>query len=256
MSGWQGTQVLAGDLLLNITGGSIGRCCQVPDDFGEANVSQHVAIIRPVVKEMGGFLHRLILSPYFQAFIFDEQTGAGRGGLPKNRMDRIPVAVPPLAEQRRIVAKIEELMRLCERLELSRAEREAFRDSLTEASLARLNTPDRERFRDYALFALNVFPALTVRADQITPLRQSILDLAARGKLTLQDPNDGSSDDVVQRIRLQARKVKQVIGVEKYLDVPPSWAWARINEVGVTQTGKTPTSSKPDLFGTFDRFHS
>ena len=68
-----GTAVRARDLLLNITGGSMGRCCRVPDKFAEANVSQHVAIIRPAVSEMANFLHKLVLSPYFQAFIFDEQ---------------------------------------------------------------------------------------------------------------------------------------------------------------------------------------
>lgn len=111
-----GTAVRARDLLLNITGGSMGRCCRVPDGFAEANVSQHVAIIRPAVSEMADYLHKLVLSPYFQAFIFRGQTGAGRGGLPKNRMDRIAVAVPPLVEQDRIVARVNELMGLCDRM--------------------------------------------------------------------------------------------------------------------------------------------
>ena len=114
-----GTAVRSRDILLNITGGSMGRCCRVPDEFGEANVSQHVSIIRPAVSEMADFLQKLVLSPYFQAFIFDEQTGAGRGGLPKYKMDRIAVAVPPVAEQRRIVAKVHELITLCDRLEAS-----------------------------------------------------------------------------------------------------------------------------------------
>ena len=114
-----GTAVRSRDILLNITGGSMGRCCRVPDIFGEANVSQHVSIIRPAVSEMADFLQKLVLSSYFQAFIFDEQTGAGRGGLPKYKMDRIPVAVPPLAEQQRIAAKVDELMTLCDRLEAS-----------------------------------------------------------------------------------------------------------------------------------------
>ena len=111
------TAIEASDLLLNITGGSMGRCCLVPDDLGEANISQHVAIIRPAIKDTARFFHSWVLSPYFQAFIFDEQTGAGRGGLPKNRMDRIPVALPPLTEQYRIVAKVDELMALCDQLE-------------------------------------------------------------------------------------------------------------------------------------------
>ena len=130
-----GTAVRSRDLLLNITGGSLGRCCRVPDEFGEANVSQHVAIIRLAVSEMAEFLHRLVLSPYFQAFIFDEQTGAGRGGLPKYKMDRIPVAVPPLSEQRRIVAKVDELMALCDQMETELATADAIRSRLLDSLL-------------------------------------------------------------------------------------------------------------------------
>ena len=130
-----GTAVRSRDLLLNITGGSMGRCCRVPDVFAEANVSQHVAIIRPAVSEMADYLHKLVLSPHFQAFIFRKQTGAGRGGLPKNRMDRIVVAVPPLAEQCRIVAKVDELMMLCDRMETGLDIADATRSRLLESLL-------------------------------------------------------------------------------------------------------------------------
>ena len=178
-----GTQVAPGDLLLNITGGSMGRCCLVPSDFEEANISQHVAIIRVALRGIEGFLHRLVLSPYFQAFVFDEQTGAGRGGLPKNRMDLIAVALPPLAEQHRIVAKVDELMGLCDRLEAARTGREAVRDRLASASLTRLNSPGPRTFQVEARFALDALSALTTRPDQIKQMRQTILNLAVRGKL-------------------------------------------------------------------------
>ena len=113
----RGTAIEPGDLLLNITGGSIGRCCLIPYRPIEANISQHVAIIRPAVAGLRDFMHKVVLSPFFQSFVIDEQTGAGRGGLPKNRMDQIPVPIPPLAEQHRIVAKVNELMALCDQLE-------------------------------------------------------------------------------------------------------------------------------------------
>jgi len=131
-----GTRVLPGDLLLNITGGSMGRCALVPSSFLDANVSQHVAIIRVALRGTEAFLHQLILSPYFQAFIFDEQTGAGRGGLPKGRMDLIAVALPPLAEQHRIVAKVHELMGLCDRLEESSKRASGIQQRLLEAILS------------------------------------------------------------------------------------------------------------------------
>ncbi len=198
----KGTRVLSGDLLLNITGGSTGRCGIVPADFAEANISQHVAIIRPVIGGMESFLHGLILSPYFQAFIFDEQTGAGRGGLPKNRMDRIAVALPPLAEQRRIVAKVEELMALLDRLETARIARETTRDQLTASSFTRLTAPGTtaEDFPVHARFAFDALPALTARPDQIKTIRQTILNLAVRGRLVEQDPADEPASELLERI--------------------------------------------------------
>jgi type I restriction enzyme S subunit len=137
-----GTAVSSGDLLLNITGGSIGRCCAVPSANGDANISQHVAIIRPALNALTPYLHRLILSPYFQSFVNSEQTGAGRGGLPKNRMDRIPVALPPLAEQHRIVAKVDELIALCNRLEERLATTQSAKAGLLDATLYSALTSD------------------------------------------------------------------------------------------------------------------
>ena len=140
-----GTTVESSDLLLNITGGSIGRCCLIPEDLGEANISQHVAIIRTAIDGPQRFLHWLVLSPYFQAFVFDEQTGAGRGGLPKYKMDRIPIALPPLAEQHRIVAKVDELMAICDRLEASLATGEYARRRLLDALLFKALEPTTVR---------------------------------------------------------------------------------------------------------------
>ncbi len=93
--------------------------------------------------------------------------------------------LPPLAEQHRIVAKVDELMALCDQLEQARAGREAVRDRLTTASLARLTTPDTDvkTFQSHARFALQSLPTLTTRPDQIKTLRQTILNLAVRGKL-------------------------------------------------------------------------
>ena len=194
-----GTRVLPCDLLLNITGGSIGRCAKVPLDFGEANISQHVAIIRVAARGMEEFLHSLILSPYFQGFVDNSQTGAGRGGLPKNRMDAIPVPLPPLAEQHRIVAKVDELMALCDQLEAARQQGDQGRERLLAATLQRLNQPaeDPASFRKDASFALQVLPSLTTTPAQIKQLRQTILNLAVRGKLVEQDPEDEPAEELL-----------------------------------------------------------
>jgi type I restriction enzyme S subunit len=106
----EGTTVFPNDLLLNITGGSIGRCAVVSNEIKEANVNQHVAIIRPMLRPFGKFLHAVILSPYFQGKIQEAQTGAGREGLPKNKMDRFVIPLPPQAEQAAIVARVDSLL--------------------------------------------------------------------------------------------------------------------------------------------------
>ena len=113
-----GTKVFPNDLLLNITGGSIGRCALIPNIFDEANVSQHVTIIRTKKELISKFAHILILSPYFQNKIMIVQTGANREGLAKKNMQLMLFPLPPLAEQKRIVEKIDSLMGVCDELKL------------------------------------------------------------------------------------------------------------------------------------------
>jgi type I restriction enzyme S subunit len=113
-----GTITYANDILLNITGGSMGRCALVPNDFHEGNVSQHVCIIRPIIVD-NQFYHKVILSPFFQALIFSSTTGAGREGLPKYNLEQFLIPLPPLAEQHRILVKLVELMQICDELEIT-----------------------------------------------------------------------------------------------------------------------------------------
>lgn len=122
------------------------------------------------------------------------------------------VWIPPLAEQRRIVAKVDELMALCDRLEAARAEREAARDRLTAASLARLRMPDLETFTDNARFALDTLPSLTARTEQVDQLRQTILSLAVRGRLVAQDPTEAPAAELLQRVAAGKVQRKQTTG--------------------------------------------
>ena len=131
----KGTIVEPEDLLLNITGGSIGRCCIVPKGFDEGNINQHVAIIRPFFGFIGYFIHKVICSPYFQEQIIKAQTGAGREGLPKNKMDNILIALPGEEEQQAIVEKVESLMEKCRALEEEISQSEQHAQMLMQAVL-------------------------------------------------------------------------------------------------------------------------
>jgi type I restriction enzyme, S subunit len=110
------TVVQPNDILLNITGASLGRCAIYPDNFGEANVSQHVTIIRPTDSTIRLYLHLCILSPYTQRLVWGRQVGMAREGLSKKVLELFEIPLPPLAEQHRIVAKVTELMVMCETL--------------------------------------------------------------------------------------------------------------------------------------------
>ena len=123
------------------------------------------------------------------------------------------IPLPPLAEQHRIVAKVDELMALCDRLETARTERETTRDRLTAASLARLDAPDPDPavFQNHAAFALDSLSPLTTRPDQIKALRQTILNLAVRGKLVEQDPNDEPASELLKRIAAEKSRLTDVL---------------------------------------------
>ncbi|MCA0960207.1 restriction endonuclease subunit S [Muricauda ruestringensis] len=111
------TKVKPKDILLNITGGSIGRCALIPDAFDTANVSQHVAIVRMIELEMRGYIHQFILSPGFQDRIMDVQVGVSREGLSMTKLKMFPTPLPPLKEQKAIVKQVNTLMALCDSLE-------------------------------------------------------------------------------------------------------------------------------------------
>jgi len=113
-----GTTVLPNDVLLNITGGSLGRCVLVPESFNEGNVSQHVSIIRPI-KSSSNFIHKLILSPLLQGYIFSSTTGAGREGLPKYNLEQFVIPLPSYSEQHQIITKLDKLIQYCDKLEES-----------------------------------------------------------------------------------------------------------------------------------------
>ena len=106
------TTVQAKDILFNITGASIGRCALVPDDFDEANVSQHVTIIRPATAEIRRYLHLVLVSSHVQQTVVDVQVGVSREGLSIAKLGQFLIPLAPLPEQSRIVAKLDELLAL------------------------------------------------------------------------------------------------------------------------------------------------
>lgn len=97
-----GSLILPGDVLLNITGASIGRSCVVPNDLIEANVNQHVCIIRPKQSIYGRFLSLFLNSWLGQKQIWSFQGGGSREALNFQQIGNFDIPFPPIAEQKAI----------------------------------------------------------------------------------------------------------------------------------------------------------
>ncbi len=124
------SHVKPGDVLLNITGASIGRVCSVPTNFTEANVNQHVCIIRPRKEHiLSGFLSAYLSTPMIQGEIYTQQSGASREGLTLQSIRSFSILVPPLAEQAAIVRYLD---RADERIHRAIAAKQRLIDLLTE----------------------------------------------------------------------------------------------------------------------------
>lgn len=100
------SRVLPGDVLLNITGASIGRVCVVPNEICPANVNQHVCIIRCDDSLNPNFVAAMLASPKFQAFIWDRQAGGTRQALTKQMIEDFEIPWRKVEDQRQIAASL------------------------------------------------------------------------------------------------------------------------------------------------------
>jgi len=218
----QGSKVVASDLLLNITGASIGRCSIVPKDFETANINQHVLILRLICKAMLGYVHTAITSKFVFGQIMASQVGGTKEGLSAERAKSLLIPLPPLAEQQRIVTAIEN----------------AFAE-ITEIE------NNQELLKKH-----------------IKQGRQKILDLAIHGKLTQHLKTDGTTKDLLKqissnvilsnaknpaetvkssRVILSKRSAskdlaKEIIPLDKTtapFEIPSTWEWVKINDIAL-----------------------
>ena len=207
------SQLVEGDILFSIAG-SIGICAIISDEILPANTNQALSIIRGTEQVFFSNFLLLCLQSSVARFIHAKARGGAMNNISLGDVTSFVIPLPPLAEQHRIVAKVDELMALCDRLAAARTEREARRDRLAATSLARLNTPDPDppEFRKHATFAVENLTPLTTRLDQIKSLRQTILNLAVRGKLVKQDPNDEPATELLKRIAAEKAERKRKTG--------------------------------------------
>jgi type I restriction enzyme S subunit len=164
------------------------------------------------------------------------------------------LALPPLAEQKRIVAKVDELMALCDRLETQQQERETRHAALARASLARFADAPTPANLEYLFHPSYAIPP----AD----LRKSVLTLAVQGKLVPQDPNDEPAEELLREIEGEKKRLSDSgeLKADKKAwlnssptpphDIPDSWSWVRLQDVFEISRGGSPRpAGDPRFFG-------
>jgi type I restriction enzyme S subunit len=199
-------------------------------------LNQH--IFRVIPDE--GLTERRFLYLVLRKAIREMSEGEHAHGLAMMHINRGPfmahvVLIPPLAEQHRILAKVDELMALCDQLEAAQAKCDSGRDRLAAASMARLNALDPRTFTSDARFALDNLGPLTTRTDQVKQLRQAILNLAVRGKLVKQDENDEPAIEFLKRLLVTTKncreknsKIKDIASIDPPFEAPKGWVWTRV----------------------------
>ncbi|WP_176248799.1 restriction endonuclease subunit S [Sulfitobacter sp. HGT1] len=231
-----------GDVIYSCVRPYLLNVAVITKDFDPAPIaSTAFAILNGYGLVLPWYLWIALRSPFMVECVEQEQRGQAYPAINDKDFSLLPLPLPPIAEQHRIVAKVDELMALCDRLEEARKTREEVRDKLTAASLARLTAPDTtpEDFPAHARFALDSLPDLTTRPDQIKTLRETILNLAVRGKLVKQEPLEGSGAELLEKILqlpwLKKRKTTDLepdeAAMASAFNPPTNWCWATVQSL-------------------------
>ncbi len=225
----------------------LGRACTFPGALQTCVTVVDVAIARPGNHSvLSHFLVLYLNSPEARKRIAGLATGTTRQCVSTGNLRKLPVRVPPLAEQHRIVAKVDELMDLLDAFEKARDERDARRTALRDSALASLqNAEDADAVHTaWTRIAANLDTLFTNPAD-IAPLRQTILQLAVRGRLVKQDPEDEPASEFLQTLREKkaAEKIREgqvgTLHGEESLkwEIPELWQWVPFGETHLNFDG-------------------
>ena len=211
------------DIYITVAG-TIGRVGKIPPELNGANLTENADRLVFSVIDQNWFIGCL-KSSAVQSQITNVTTKVGQPKLAIKRIQELTIPLPPLAEQKRIVAKIEELLPYVERYEAAYNK------------LQQLN----KRFPD--------------------DLQKSVLQLAIQGRLVPQCAEEGNAEDLYKQIQnekqklIKEGKIKKekplppITGDEKPFEIPETWKWVRFGEIIKYYMGKTPPRAEEEWWG-------
>ena len=169
---------------------------------------------------------------------------ASQMNITQEKLRAAPIPICSTAEQHRIVAKVDELMVLCDRLEAEQADAASAHARLVETLLGTLtqSTDAADLAANWQRLAENFDTLFTTEAS-IDTLKQTVLQLAVMGRLVQQDPNDEPASELLKRIgreraqleaegiRKKSRPVLPMVQDDQPYSAPESWGWQRLDEL-------------------------
>ncbi len=174
----------------------------------------------------------------------------GQANFNGTKLSSTLIPLPPLAEQRRIVAKIDELMALCDKLENQRNARNDKRLAVHTAAINRLLTAAHKNDFDSSWqFITRHFDPLYSVKENVAELKKAILTLAMQGKLVKQDPKDQPASELLKEIQAEKERLIKEGKIKKQKELPPikpeevpypvpeGWEWTRLIELGYWALG-------------------
>ncbi|MBF4499129.1 restriction endonuclease subunit S [Vibrio vulnificus] len=233
------TQVQSGDILLTIVG-TLGRAAVVPEDAPDFVLQRSVAVIESALNS--DFLTYFFAAPICIKYFEEHGKGTAQKGIYLGKLSLMPVFVPPLKEQHRIVAKVDELMALCDQLEQqTEASIEAHQVLVTTLLDTLTNSANADELMQNWARISEHFDTLFTTEESIDQLKQAILQLAVMGKLVPQDPSDEPVNKLLERIknhqldRVQRKEIqkpkKASVSTKLKMDIPKCWKSLLLNDL-------------------------
>jgi type I restriction enzyme S subunit len=181
-----------------------------------------VGVIKASCGLTSEWLARVMRSPYFYGAMRAEMTGVAITRVTLSKLNVALVPLPPLAEQSRIVTRVEELMRLCDALEAKAQLQAAQHAQLVSTLLATLTDSETPaQLTDNWHRIATHFDLLLDRPEAVDALEQTILQLAVRGLLVPQDPQDEPASELLKKIRAEKDKLIAEGKIKRDKPLPP-----------------------------------